>query len=288
MARPKGSKTKHDGQRNRVLAKAAKYWEKRFKDATTDAERDFAMVRLTKIGISQNSLKKSAVVASGKQKVKAAIEYNPAEPEPECLRTCGHISCAQGCPRDGWKARQDAYYDANPELKPKPEPAPVAVFVEPDTSATTESSQSRDLEPRNVPLDITAPKIARPAPALVDTFWSDFKSKPIYERNMILRTLNPARQVEWELMQEEQRLKAARAMAAMPKETPKPVSEIEKAAVFAPPIMIQPRPTGQPQTVDEVRETFGSTMGTATPDSGLSPELDRRSWLPNLNPLIHK
>ena len=166
-----------------------------------------------------------------------------------------------------------AWEQRHPEAKPastvkieQPKPAPVI-------AAPVESAP--------VKIAPTPKKVTRPAPAPVDTFWSDFKSKPIYERNAILRTLNPARQVEWELMQEEQRLKAARAMASMPKEKPKPVSEAEKAAAFAPPIMIEPRATGQPQTVDEVRETFGPTMGNATPDSGISPELDRRGWLPD-------
>jgi hypothetical protein len=52
--------------------------------------------------------------------------------------------------------------------------------------------------------------------------------------------------------------------------------------------MIQTPAAGQPMTVDEFREKFSDTMGNATPDSGISPELDRRGWLPDLNRLIHK
>jgi hypothetical protein len=73
-----------------------------------------------------------------------------------------------------------------------------------------------------------------------------------------------------------------------PSEVLPTATEAEKAAAFTSPAVLahdEAFSVGQPQTVDEVRETFGSTMGNATPDSGLSPELDRRGWLPDLNPL---
>jgi hypothetical protein len=177
-----------------------------------------------------------------------------------------------------------AWEQRHPEVKSAP--APVAKIEQPKPEPVI----AAPIEPE--PAKIAPPKrIARPAPAPVvrkareghsgKFFKEVFYDLPIFERNMILKTLNPAQQAEWEQIETNRALEAARVMASMPKETPKPVSEAEKAAAFAPPIMIEPRATGQPQTVDEVRETFGPTMGNATPDSGLSPELDRRGWLPD-------
>jgi hypothetical protein len=180
-----------------------------------------------------------------------------------------------------------AWEQRHPEVKSAP--APVAKIEQPKPAPVV----AAPIEP--------APVVSRPAPVKRPAsapvvrkareghsgkfFKEVFYDLPIFERNMILKTLNPAQQAEWEQIETNRALEAARVMASMPKETPKPVSEAEKAAAFAPPIMIEPRAIGQPQTVDEVRETFGPTMGNATPDSGISPELDRRGWLPDLNPL---
>ena len=182
-----------------------------------------------------------------------------------------------------------AWEQRHPEMKTAP--APVAKIEQPKSAPVV----AAPVESAPVKIAPTPKKITRPAPAPVvrkareghsgKFFKEVFYDLPIFERNMILKTLNPAQQAEWEQIETNRALEAARVMASMPKETPKPVSEAEKAAAFAPPIMIEPRAIGQAQTVDEVRETFGPTMGNATPDSGISPELDRRGWLPDLNPL---
>ena len=86
----------------------------------------------------------------------------------------------------------------------------------------------------------------------VENFWS----KDIFERNCILKTLNPAQQAEWEQIQNHQAMEAARVVAAMPKETLKPLSEAEKAAAFSSPMVLPPA-AGQPQTIEECRRHSG-------------------------------
>jgi len=274
MARPKGSKTKVVGKRNRVLAKAAKYWEKRFDEATTDADRDLAAAKLTKIGISQNSLKKSAVIhGDKKKKIVEPEDYNPAaDPEPEHAANCGHLTCAPGCKWDAWDDRQRAYRAAHPpEPEPVRKPAP-AVIEKPAPAFIMEEAE----EPK------PAPKIARPAPVPVirkakeghsgkffnEVFWD----LPIFERNMILMTLKPDQQAEWQTILENTTLPPPQPVRVT-------LTEAEKRQAFSSPSVLpkdEAFATGVPLTVDQVRETYAPTMGNATPDSGLSVELDRR------------
>jgi hypothetical protein len=295
MGRPKGSKTNIDGRRNRVLAKAAKFWEKKFDEATTDAEREIAAEHLTKIGISQNSLKKSAVIHSDKKKIVEPEEYNPAtDPEPEHAVNCGHLTCAPGCKWDAWDDRQRAYRAAHPELALKPEPVPEptpVVFVEPEPTFIMEEADEEPIAVKPAPV----PKIKpRPVPAPVvrteceghsgkfyrEVFWD----LSLFERNCLLKTLNPAQRSEWNMIVEKTTLPPPQPVRVT-------LTEAEKRQAFSSPSVLpkdEAFATGQPQTVDEVRKTFAPTMGNANPDSGISVPLDRRTWMPDLNPLIHK
>jgi hypothetical protein len=68
-----------------------------------------------------------------------------------------------------------------------------------------------------------------------------------------------------------------------PREVPlAPATEAEKRAAFDAPMVDRDRQVGQIESPDEMRQKYGSTMGNATRDSGLSVELDRRGWMPDI------
>lgn len=292
--RPKGSKTSFKGSRNKAFAKREKKAEfisaeslKTYNDPKSSPEvkaeawqTHLAMEkRLTKIAVERQKQK-----ARDQRKTIAALKFDPTGAEPECLKTCGVISCAPGCPRDDWDTRRHAYYEANPESKPKPEPksAPV-VIAEP----TFIMEEAEEIEP--APVVRTPRPIVKPAPVIRKAkeghsgkFFNEvFWDLPIFERNMILMTLKPDQQAEWQTILENTTLPPPQPVRVT-------LTEAEKRQAFSSPSVLpkdEAFATGVPLTVDQVRETYAPTMGNATPDSGLSVELDRRQWLPNVNPL---
>jgi hypothetical protein len=69
-----------------------------------------------------------------------------------------------------------------------------------------------------------------------------------------------------------------------PREVPRSLSESEKAKLFAPPVVREHSEvfaTGRPQTINEARAPYLPTMANAK-DGGISNDLDRRGWLPDL------
>jgi hypothetical protein len=249
------------------LSSQERFWKEKLSNpASTDAEKVKAAEELEKIKRRHTRIKFGVVNRHKKQGYDPRPEFNEDE---------GYSAF--------WE-KLAAWEQRHPEVKQAPAPA---VKIEQPKPALVVEVAALPVVPKPAP-------VKRPAPAPVvrkareghsgKFFNENFWSKDIFERNMILKTLNTAQQSEWDTIQSHQAMEAARVAAAHPKETPKPMSEMEKQAAFSPPIMIQTPAAGQPMTVDEMRETYGSTMGTVTLDSGISPELDRRGWLPNCKP----
>jgi hypothetical protein len=197
-------------------------------------------------------------------KKKTKVREN--DPEPSHNPLCGMLSCVSGCKHIAWYNRQPTPVPAVKIEQPKPAPV-IEVAALPVVPKPA---------PARKPAPVSVVRKAREGHS--GKFFKEvFYDLPIYERNAILRTLNPAQQAEWQTILEQTTLPPAQPVRVV-------LTEDQKLRMFSSPMVLPPA-AGQPQTIEEVQKTFGSTMGNATPDSGLSPDLDRRGWLPDINPL---
>jgi hypothetical protein len=200
------------------LSSAERFWNDKLNNpASTDAEKVQAAEAIEKIKRRHTRIKFGVVNRHKKKGCDPKPEFNEDEGYPAFWEKLA-----------AWEQRHPEAKPASTVKIEQPKPAPVKIAPAPK-------------------------RIARPAPAPVvrkareghsgKFFKEVFYDLPIFERNAILKTLNSGQQAEWEQIETNRALEAARVMASMPKETPKPVSEAEKAAAFAPPIMIEPRAT---------------------------------------------
>jgi hypothetical protein len=243
------------------LGGSERFWkEKLANPASTDADKAMAAEKLEQIK-RRHTREKIA-----KQRARNRKPLADDDPEPKHDPLCGMAYCVDGCKHIAWYNRQPERPTTVIE-----EPAPVKIE-----------------QPKPVPV-VAAPVVRRPAPvkpapapverALREGYSGKFYREVFYdlslfERNAILRNLNPGQQAEWNTIVE---------LTTMPPAQPVRVvlTEEQKRNVSTSPMVRHDVfDAGKPQTVDEVRETYGPTMGNATPDSGISPELDRRGWLP--------
>ena len=188
-----------------------------------------------------------------------------------------------------------AWAKRHPEGDPEAKTVRTTPAAEAKTVRTTPAAEPKIEQPKPEPVVVAAPaptpKIT-PRPAQVvrapregysGKFYRElFYDLSLFERNCILRTLNPGQQAEWNTIVEQTTVQLSQPVPVV-------LTEEQKRNISSSPMVRHDVfDAGKPQTVDELRETYAPTMGNATPDSGLSPELDRSGWLPDLNPLIHK
>jgi hypothetical protein len=126
---------------------------------------------------------------------------------------------------------------------------------------------------KSVPVPRPRPQVVRePREGTSGFFFRErFWNLPIDERNAKMQRVNRdlGLKAEWESICETMRA---------PREVLPPMSEAEKAEMFAPPAvreLSEVFATGKVQTVNEARAPFQPTMGNA-PDGGISLDLDKR------------
>jgi hypothetical protein len=239
------------------LSSQERFWKERLSSpASTDAEKVKAAEELEKIKRRHTRIKFGVVNRHKKKGYDPKPEFNEDEGYPAFWEKLA-----------AWEQRHPEAKQA-PAVKieqPKPvvaapvEPAPVKIAPMPKIT----------LRPR------PAPVVRKAREGHSGKFFNEnFYDLPIFERNMILKTLNPAQQAEWQTILEQTTLPPAQPVRVV-------LTEDQKLRMFSSPMVLPPA-AGQPQTIEEVQKTFGPTMGNATPDSGISPELDRRGWMPNI------
>jgi hypothetical protein len=240
--------------------KAEKHWEQVIVDPNSSPEQKDQAARL----LDRIKARHSRIKAARNRNKAKALENDK---KPEFNEEEGY---------EVFWEKLAAWQQRHPEVKPtpapkieQPKPAPVIEVAAPPAPKPAPVKRAC---PVPVPVIKREPREGHSGKFFKEVFWA----LPIFERNMILKTLTFAEQSEWTGIEEQRAMKAAAVMAARPKETLKPLSEAEKRQAFSPTPMIQTIEAGQPFTVDEMRAKFGDTMGNQTPDSGLSVELDRR------------
>jgi hypothetical protein len=239
------------------LSSQERFWkEKLSSPASTDAEKVKAAEELEKIKRRHTRIKFGVVNRRKKKRY---------DPKPEFNEDEGYTAF--------WE-KLAAWEQRHPEVK-----QPAVKIEQKKPAPVVEVAAPVPVTPRPAP-------VKRPAPVPIvrkareghsgKFFKEVFYDLPIYERNAILRTLNPAQQAEWQTILEQTTLPPAQPVRVV-------LTEDQKLRMFSSPMVLPPA-AGQPQTIEEVQKTFGPTMGNATPDSGISPELDRRGWLPDCKP----
>ena len=184
------------------LSSQERFWkEKLTSPASTDAEKVKAAEELEKIKRRHTRIKFGVVNRRKKKGHDPKPEFNEDEGYPAFWEKLA-----------AWEQR-------HPEVKPAP-----AVKIEQPKPVV-----AAPVEPAPVKV-APIPKVTlRPRPAPVRKareghsgkfFKEVFYDLPIFERNMILKTLNPAQQAEWACIQDAQAMAAAAVTAARPKRNP--------------------------------------------------------------------
>jgi hypothetical protein len=243
------------------LSSQERFWKERLNNpASTDAEKAKAAQEVEKIKRRHERSKRTS-----RKKARAD------DPKPGWYPLDGNSPAEyQKYLADlaAWEKRNPDGEEPEPAPKKIAEPTPTpVVFVEPAEPAPVKIAPRP--VPRPAPVSVVrAPREGWSGQFFVEAFWS----KPLYERNAILRTLDPGQQAEWNMIVEKTTIPQTIA--------PLRYTEEQKAAAFTAPMVTAPA-TGQVQTVDQIRETYGPTIGDSTA-SGITPELDRRGWMPNI------
>jgi hypothetical protein len=301
--RPKGSPNKVIAARNPALARAEHDLtfirdesRKQYDDPQSTPEAkaaawekyNSAVNQLVNIGLKRQELAIKREIHSSKKKSAEPVYDPTSDREPEHTTRCTPLFCVPGCPWDQWQDRQRAYFAAHPEpVAPTSAveatveaPAPVVV-EQPKPAPVIASLKPVAPKPAPAPKPVPAPA-SKPAPVIRERreggsgryFREVFWDRPVYERNALLKMYRAESDTEWQSI-----LEALRA----PREVPlAPATEAEKRAAFDAPMVDRDRQVGQIESPDEMRQKYGSTMGNATRDSGLSVELDRRGWMPDI------